>query len=870
MALKVFICYAHEDMEHKKRLLTHLAQLERAGVVQAWHDGVIEVGMAWNPAILDALEKCHVAIFLLSPAFLASRFINEEEVPRLLKRCHNREILILPVMVYTCSWETHPLQPIQALLHEGKPIGALRGDKVNVAWKTVVDKLYGWTASISQSTPVVPDLAHLPTPAAKLVGRKKELKQLDRWFADPNVAVVGIIAQGGVGKSALSVAWLEALGKKQFGGVRRVFGWSFYSQGQHDTQTNSSAFFEAALPFFGHTGDLPDTEEKKAQRLVVLLDREPCLLVLDGVEPLQHPPTVQHGQFRDVGLARLMLHLQKNRLGGAEHNRLVLISSRQTWPGLVAANHQTTQLEPLTVPDGVELLKSLGVTKGLKKEFEAAVTGMQGHAFALVLLGKLLARWHQGDITRRDCIQGELVDKHAQRVLRHYDTEIWLENAPERLFLQLLGLFDRPMTQELFAELVRKADLAKPLRGLLQRDLNGLWSGLQAAGLLQSEQAPWDTHPLVREYFGNALKQRHPEIFRQAHRVLFDFFSASVDHQPATKAGLEPLFRAVHHGCQAGEYKKAMNDVLWERIFRGQEFFSVNNLGLFSETLAALAGFFDPPWERVVASDQISESDRALLLANASFLLMSLGRMAEAVTPRRASMEMFEKLQYWKDASIAAQNLVELLIATGDLPEAKRVAEKGLAWAEKSGDWVQQSNGHVRMAQVWHHLGELAQSKNAFQEAERIHKEHDSDDLYSLAGYYYCALLLDLAREDKAFEEVRKRGEQAQKIAIRNQWLLDIAMDHLTQARALAGLRRMDEAKSHFDAAVIGIRDANNIKYTPEILIHRAEFLCAQGREEEARADLDEALEICEWSGMKLWEKKARQVLQKLGPATNS
>ncbi|MBF0179111.1 MAG: toll/interleukin-1 receptor domain-containing protein [Magnetococcales bacterium] len=872
MPLKVFICYARKDMRHKARLLEHLAQLERVGVVQPWHDGVIEVGTEWNPAILDALAQCHVAIFLLSPAFLASRFINEEEVPRLLNRWKNQEIRIFPVMVYTCSWETHPLQPIQALLHEGKPIGALRGNNVNVAWKAVVDKLYAWTAPVSSSPTAAPEIdLSLPTPSARLVGRVKELELLKKWFEDPDVAVVGIIAQGGAGKSALSVAWLEQLGEKQFAGARRVFGWSFYSQGQHDTQTNSIAFFEAALPFFGHTDALPATEEKKAQRLVELLDREPCVLVLDGVEPLQHPPGMQNGQFRDVGLARMMRHLEKNRLGGMEKNRLVLLSSRQTWPGLVAANHKAIHLGPLSVPDGVELLKSLGVTNGLKKEFNAAVTEMKGHALALVLLGKLLASEHQGDISRRDCVKGELVeDQHAQRVLSHYDTEIWPENALERVFLQLLGLFDRPMTQDLFAELANKADLAKPLQGLPQRRFNGLLHGLQDAGLLQSEKVPWDTHPLVREYFGNALKQYHPDLFRQAHRVLFEFFAANADHRPSTKAGLEPLFRAVHHGCQAGEYKKAMEDVLWERVYRRGECFSLHKLGLFSETLAALVGFFDPPWERVVASVSSSESDRAWLLAHASFALMSLGRMIEAMAPCQAAMEIHAKQEDWHQAAIDARNLVDQLISVGGLQAAKAVEEQGLIWAEKAESLLEQSIGHAWLAHVRHYLGELEQSKKAFQKAESIIYKQKACNLYGFRGYRYCNLLLDFARETAEFEAVLGRGREAQKIAIDNQWLWVIALDRLTQARALAGLMRMDEAKIYFDAAVTGIRESGSILHTPEILIHRAEFLRSQGQEDAARADLDEALEICAWSGMTLWEDRARKVLQKMGPATNS
>ncbi|EDN65602.1 hypothetical protein BGP_4835 [Beggiatoa sp. PS] len=47
-------------------------------------------------------------------------------------------------------------------------------------------------------------------------------------------------------------AWLKSLKAQNYNSVLRVFGWSFYSQGSHDTQTSSGQFFENVLPFFGH------------------------------------------------------------------------------------------------------------------------------------------------------------------------------------------------------------------------------------------------------------------------------------------------------------------------------------------------------------------------------------------------------------------------------------------------------------------------------------------------------------------------------------------------------------------------------------------------------------------------------------------
>ncbi|MBF0294333.1 MAG: TIR domain-containing protein [Magnetococcales bacterium] len=853
---------------HKERLLKHLAALE--GQVTAWHDGMIAAGVEWEPPIRQALVRCNVAVLLVSRSFLNSDYIKRIEFPLLLQRQNSGAIHLLPVVVGPCLWKSTPLKILNVLDFKGKAINAMTEPKADLAWVQVVEQLEAW----AEEGPAFmaggdkPDLDHLPRPSAKLVGRRDELQRLQKWFADPGVAVVGIVAAGGTGKSALSVAWLEGMAEEGYGGVGKVFGWSFYSQGQHVTQTNSDAFFREALRYFGHPGAIPQSAEEKARALADQLARQPYLLILDGVEPLQYPPDVREGQFQDLGLYRLLRHLEANRPRCG--NSLVLVSSRWGWPGLkVAGNHQRIDLGPLSDADGVELLRSLGVTRGLPSDFVQAVREMKGHALALVLLGKLLAREQEGDISRRDLVkEGLFRDEHAKRVMAFYDTELWKENAPQRAFLQLLGLFDRPMTREAFTELEKKADLAKPLLGIGRGGFNAMIADLEATGLLQKERDQWDAHPLVREYFGQTLEKNHPALFRQAHRVLFEFFSATEPYQPDTLEGLEPLYRAVHHGCKAGEYKKAMDDVLWERIYRGKEFFSTNKLGLISADLAAVAGFFDPPWERVVETEQLSDGDRGWLLALASFLLMALGRMADAVAPRRADMEISEKQQDWQGAAISAVNLVDLLIPIGELDEAREVAERGIGWADRSGDWGRQRAGRARLAYVWHRQGDLEKSAEAFQEAERIQKQQQSYKLYSLAGFLYCALLLEQAQNSQDLETVRKRGEEAQAIARQHQWLLSIAQDHLTQARALAGMGRDEEAGRHFDDAVSGIKKAGNIKHTPEILIHRAAFLRKKGDLQGARLDLEEALEICVWSGMKLFEAEARleeEALKKAG-----
>ena len=65
---------------------------------------------------------------------------------------------------------------------------------------------------------------------AHFTGRAEELARLDRWAADPQVALIGVTAWGGAGKTALVTHWVQRGGRGgAAAGIRGVFGWSFYA-----------------------------------------------------------------------------------------------------------------------------------------------------------------------------------------------------------------------------------------------------------------------------------------------------------------------------------------------------------------------------------------------------------------------------------------------------------------------------------------------------------------------------------------------------------------------------------------------------------------------------------------------------------------
>lgn len=74
---------------------------------------------------------------------------------------------------------------------------------------------------------------------------------MDDAWTDAHVHVLSIVAWGGTGKSALVDRWLTILGQDDWRDARRVYGWSFYSQGTEDRLTSADAFIDDALRWFG-------------------------------------------------------------------------------------------------------------------------------------------------------------------------------------------------------------------------------------------------------------------------------------------------------------------------------------------------------------------------------------------------------------------------------------------------------------------------------------------------------------------------------------------------------------------------------------------------------------------------------------------
>jgi hypothetical protein len=118
----MFVSYSHADVYWLGRLQIHLKPLARQGRIEIWDDTQIQVGDEWRREIRKALEACSVAILLISADFLASDFIDNNELPPLLDAARARGVRILPILVSSSSFEDSDLGRFQAVNVPSKPL----------------------------------------------------------------------------------------------------------------------------------------------------------------------------------------------------------------------------------------------------------------------------------------------------------------------------------------------------------------------------------------------------------------------------------------------------------------------------------------------------------------------------------------------------------------------------------------------------------------------------------------------------------------------------------------------------------------------------------------------------------------------------
>jgi SEFIR domain-containing protein/NB-ARC domain-containing protein len=425
----VFISYSHDSLEHSERVLALSERLRDDGIETRLDQYVKGAPIeGWPRWMLNRLDEADSVIVVCTETYY--RRFRGHELPGKGKGA-DWEGALITQEIYDARSSTLKFIPIlfvaedEAFIPEGlrssthyllnseqnyndlydfllgqagvepRPVGTLKTKKRRKGVPLKFDDAAPTSVSETRFAP-----SRLHHGADHLFGRDDELAALDRLANDPTKKVLTIVAFGGVGKTSLVIEWMARQSAKNWEGFERVFDWSFFSQGtREEGGASAEGFVAEALRFFGDEvmADSAASPWDKGARLAQLVAQRRTLLVLDGVEPLQHPPGPLAGELKDPGLATLLKSLARSNSG------LCIVTTRERVADLAPFRDTTApewQLHHLSIPAGVDLLKTLGV-RGTLAEFQQLVQKVKGHALTLSLLGRYLARAHEGDYPQK-------------------------------------------------------------------------------------------------------------------------------------------------------------------------------------------------------------------------------------------------------------------------------------------------------------------------------------------------------------------------------------------------------------------------------------------------------------------------------------
>jgi len=711
--------------------------------------------------------------------------------------------------------------------------------------------------SFSPTNPPRLKISKLPHLGTHFYGREAELDFLNQSWDEGRLNVIAIASMVGSGKTALIERWRQRLASEGYRGANCVIVRSFDRQCSEGESTSSEMLLQSLLRWFEVSDPERGSPWEQGVRLAEHIQAQRTLLIIDALEMLQYGPGPREGQLRDDGIFGMLNTLVDFNPG------LCVVTSRLPivdLDGMPKERVCTCRLGPLPTPAGVELLNAWGV-RGDIGELGMAVEEVHGHCLTITILGSYLREVYQGDVLRRNeavLSEDQLHGHQIDTLLNAY--EHWFEGTPELAVLFLLALFEGPADLYALAAL-RSTQVIEGLTDIIFEVSNARWqqavATLRRVGLIaeidSSEPESLDTHRFVREYFNRRLKAKNLLAWEAGHSRLFEYFQQVAPELPFTLEDIEPLYRAVTHGCKAQRHHEAFYDVYQKRIDRGC-FWSVDQLGGIGVDLEALASFFEQRWHKL--STNLTSSEQACILDLVSYRLQLLLRLQESVIPRTEVFRDYIRMENWQKATLSAGHLCEIYKATGRLCQALKYTEQAITLADKSNECGIKVSSRLRRAHILQCMGHTKKAHQLFDEAMLLYSnDHANMVVTGFVGFYY----FDHLANHGNYEDTLRYAEQLLEFSVGvSHRIIDIGLGYLAMGRAYL-LRAsqgdyLSECQNYLDRAVHFWKCSGSEDEMPRPLLLRAELYLLLTNYASCQADLHAAHSIIIRGNLRLFE----------------
>jgi len=199
----IFISYHHKDSEYLEQLLTHLSILTRTKSANIFYDKAISAGESRSKEIKVNLEKADLILMLISPDYLASDFIYNQEIQLAFDKEAESGTYVIPIILRPTNWISIDwLRKRQVLPQGGNPISSF--ENKDEAYYQITNSINDVIKGISKSAlpvdkpkPVISDKSktvfvshdHDDGDFAELLKLKLEKEGFSAWIDNERLRV---------------------------------------------------------------------------------------------------------------------------------------------------------------------------------------------------------------------------------------------------------------------------------------------------------------------------------------------------------------------------------------------------------------------------------------------------------------------------------------------------------------------------------------------------------------------------------------------------------------------------------------------------------------------------------------------------------
>ena len=751
----IFICYSHQDKGWRDRLLKFLEPLNDEEKI-VWSDLDIQPGDIWDEKIKDSLSQVTIAMVLVSQDLLNSRYVKNEELPRILKRREEEGVLIIPIFlrhstVKSVSFKYTNEEGIEQrfYLHQfqspsnnspSNPLCDLKKSEYEKVFVSVEDKLRSLIeeSKKKQSEPSKKAVQPLTTsglvdtqlpPVRRWQGRREELQELQTALGNDHLRLIEITAAGGYGKTALARKFTDQLTADW------PVLWVNFNQPYPLAQFGRWLLEELKQNYDEkwNDGQLIDAISKG-------LTAKPCLLVLNNLETvLTAPVNLVYQQFLQKWL-------------NTESSSKLLVTSREQlkFPVNLQDYYYSWPLKGLKEADAMRYVTEDHGLTGSDEELAQFVDKMGGHPLLMELVCSLMKdKFGKGvSVTESQNLGLNMFDVEGY----HRDTETCVREVITASLARLSKEFRESLTR---LSVLRENFDDRLAQGLIPEITEEDLRYLARLSLLQEFPPEYNVKrrqfqflPLISMVVQD---QANPEILRSAHQLALDYYLAHLPVPPwESLEDLKEYLEAFHHAGELGEWQLAYNILNEDRGGEGKDK-SVNSFLYFTGLSRKSIELYEILINNWI-EDQKQKQEFGIVLSLLGISYKNLGEYSKAITIHKQHYALSEKNKNWAGVASALGNLGICYFSQGDYQQAIKYHEQCLAIQDKIGNYL-------GMAGTFGNLGICYSSIGKLNEAIDNHKRHFEisqkiDDLggmasaflnigncYSYSGRYLQAIL---------------------------------------------------------------------------------------------------------------------------------